>query len=95
MFKEIKDKQVLPKYQLQDYEIKFIKGVEPLYSPLYQTSEEDLGTLKEFINKYLKKGYIRELSLPISSLTLFVLKADSMKRLYINYQRINNITIKD
>ena len=48
--------------------------------------EEDLRILKEFINKYLKKGYIRESSLLVGSLTLFILKADSMKRLYINYQ---------
>ena len=58
-------------------------------------SEEDLRMLKEFINKYLKKGYIRELSLLAGSLTLFVLKADGTKRLYIDYQRINNMTIKD
>ena len=47
--------------------------------------EEDLRILKEFINKYLKKGYIRELSLLVGSLTLFVLKVDSTKRLYIDY----------
>ena len=57
--------------------------------------EEDLRILKEFINKYLKKGYIRELSLLVGSLTLFVLKVDSTKRLYINYQQINNMIIKD
>ena len=95
IFKEIKDERALPKHQLQDYKIKLIKGTELLYSPLYRTLEEDLRILKEFINKYLKKGYIRELSLPAGSLTLFVLKADSIKRLYIDYQRINNLTIKD
>ena len=60
--------------------------MELLYSLLYRTLEEDLGMLKEFIDKYLKKGYIRELSLLVGSLTLFVLKADSTKRLCINYR---------
>ena len=59
--------------------------MELLYNLLYRTLKEDLRILKEFINKYLKKGYIRELSLLVSSLTLFILKVNSMKRLYINY----------
>ena len=69
--------------------------MEPPYSPLYRTSEEDLRTLKEFIDKYLKKGYIRELSSLVGSPTLFAPKADGTKRLYIDYRRINNMTVKD
>ena len=45
----------------------------------------DFGILKEYINKNLKKGFIRLLNLLIESLILFILKKDKKKRLYINY----------
>ena len=40
---------------------------------------DDLRTLREYINKNLKKGYIYELILPIGSPVLFIPKADRTK----------------
>jgi hypothetical protein len=39
-------------------------------------SETKLAVLKEYINKNLKKGYIREFTLMAKALVLFVLKKD-------------------
>jgi hypothetical protein len=38
--------------------------------------ENKLAILKEYINKNLKKGYIKESTLSIKALVLFVLKKD-------------------
>ena len=51
--------------------------------------------LKEYINENLVKGFIRVLVLPVKSLMLFVLKKNRTKRLYINYWKINEITVKN
>ena len=56
---------------------------------------DDLRTLKEYINENLAKGFIRVLVLLAKSLILFILKKNKTKRLYINYRKINEITIKD
>ena len=56
--------------------------------------EQNLRTLKGFLNKYLKKGYIKELKSLVKSLVLFTFKVNKIKRLYINYQKLNNIIIK-
>ena len=43
--------------------------------------EEDLRTLKEYITKNLKKGFIHLLNLLVGSLELFILKKDKTKQL--------------
>ena len=43
----------------------------------------------------MEKGFIRLLTLLVGSLVLFIPKKDSKKRLYINYRKLNIITIKD
>ena len=58
-------------------------------------SDNNLRTIKEYINKYLKKGYIRESKSLAGAPTLFTPKADGTPRWIIDYQKLNNITIKD
>ena len=57
--------------------------------------ENELAILKEYINKNLKKGFIRELTLRAKALVLFVLKKDKRLQLVINYRKLNNVIIKD
>ena len=47
--------------------------------------DNKLRTLKEYVNKYLKKGYIRELKSLVRAPTLFIPKADGTPRWIINY----------
>ncbi len=58
-------------------------------------SEADLRTLREYLNENLKKGFIRLSTSLVGSPVLLVLKKDGKKRLYINYRKLNTITIKD
>jgi hypothetical protein len=47
--------------------------------------EDNLRTLREYIDKYLTKGYIKELKSSAGAPTLFLLKADSIPRWIFNY----------
>ena len=47
--------------------------------------ETKLVVLKEYINKNLKKGYIKESTLRAKALVLFVLKKDKKLQLVVNY----------
>ena len=60
-------------------------GTELLYSLIYLLSQTKLATLKEFLKKNLKKGFIKELKSLASTLILFTLKKNSSLRLCVNY----------
>ncbi|KAF5239468.1 hypothetical protein FANTH_9943 [Fusarium anthophilum] len=62
---------------------------------LYSLNEGELRTQKEYINKILKKGYIRESSSSSASSMFFILKKNGKPRPVINYQPVNARTIKD
>ena len=64
LFKEELTKAALLKHQLWDHKIKLKLGLELILSPIYQLLEKDLGTLKETIDKDLKRGFIRESKSP-------------------------------
>lgn len=95
LFTDKKGAEALPKHQSWDHVIPLKEGMEPPFLPMYRTSEEDLRTLEEYVDKNLKKGYIRESSSPAGSPTLFVPKPDGTKRMCIDFRRINDMTIKD
>src|SRR5436853_1306159 len=57
--------------------------------------EKELKTLREFINVFIKRGWIQESILLARALVMFVPKKNKKKRLVVDYQRLNNITIKN
>ena len=58
-------------------------------------AENELAVLKEYIDKNLKRGFIRESTSRAGALVLFVPKKDKGLRLVVDYQGLNNVTIKD
>jgi len=54
-----------------------------------------LAILKEYINKNLKRGFIKESTLRAKALVLFILKKDKGLQLVVDYRRLNNVIIKD
>ena len=58
-------------------------------------SKNELGVFKEYINKNLVTGFIKESTSRARALVLFVPKKSRKLRLVVNYKRINNVTIKD
>jgi hypothetical protein len=95
MFREQKGIEALLEHQPWDHEIKLKEGAEPLFCLLYKMSDNNLRTLKEYVDKYLKKGYIRESKSLAGAPTLFTPKADGTPRWIIDYRKLNDITIKD
>ena len=54
-----------------------------------------LETLKAYIETHLKTGFIRPSKFPTRVPIVFDKKPNSFLRLYINYQGLNNLTIKN
>ena len=51
--------------------------------------------LRKYLDEYLFKGFIRVSSSPTTSLVLFVKKPEGGLRFYIDYRKLNSITIKN
>jgi hypothetical protein len=58
-------------------------------------SEKELQELKIYININVKKGFIRKSELPAGFLVMFVPKKNGKLQLCVNFQKLNNITIKN
>jgi hypothetical protein len=86
----------LPKHSRWDHEIKFKPGFEPRYQKLYPLGEEKSRVQKEYIEKNLARGYIRDSDSPAASPMLFAPKKDDPNgRPCVDYRHINEGTIKD
>jgi len=46
----------LPNYRSLDYAINLVDRKQPLYSPIYLLGEQELATLREYINNGLALG---------------------------------------
>jgi hypothetical protein len=78
-----------------EYSILIKEGAKVLYSPIYQLEEHELGVLRDYLKSNQEKGWIRKSESLISALILFILKKDNGLRLYIDYHRLNKITIRN
>ena len=95
LFREEVDHRALPRHQPWDHEIVLEEGKTPPFGPLYQQSEKELQWTREFLDKALKKGYIRESQSPAASPLIFVAKKDGSQRPCIDYRKLNDITVKN
>lgn len=78
-----------------DYKIEHLLGTTPLVEQLYGLSEKELLVRGEYIQIYLKRGWIRALSSPAGALILFVKKKDGSLRLPVHYRGLNAVSVKD
>ena len=62
---------------------------------IYLLSSEKLETLQIYLDENLKKEFIKEFQLFAEYLISFVLKKDEKLQLCVNYQKLNNITVKN
>ena len=72
-----------------------IKGTELFFKLIFLLLETKLKVLKEYINKSIKKGIIRESILLVGILIFFIGKKDKGIRPIIDYRGLNNIIVKD
>ena len=63
--------------------------------PIYALSHTELEILRKYLDKNLKKSFIWEVKTTVKIFILFVPKKDKKLRLYINYRKLNAITIKN
>ena len=68
---------------------------QPPYGPIYSPEPIELETLKAYIETNLANGFIRLSKSPAGAPILFNRKSDSFLRLCVNYQGLNNLTIKN
>ena len=80
---------------INDHAIELVEGQQPPYGPIYSLRSVELETLKAYIETNLANGFIRPSKSPAGAPILFDRKSDDSLRLYINYQGLNNLTIKN
>ena len=65
-----------------------------MFESIYVLSYKELKVVRDYLDKNLKKRFIREQKLLVEYLIIFILKRDRSLRLYVNYRKLNNITFK-
>ena len=86
---------ILPPPRVYDYKIDLEKPNDLGYSPLYKMTTAELEETKRYVLDNLHKGFIEPSQAPFAAPILFVKKADSSLRLYIDFRKLNEITCKD
>ena len=71
------------------------EGKDVAYGPIYALSAEELRVLREYLDKYLARGWIRKSESPAGAPILFVPKKDGGLRLCVDYRALNKVTIKN
>ena len=88
--------KVLPKrINIFKYTIKLVYSKQPLYRPIYSLDLVEFKTLKTYIKINLACSCIWTLKSLASVFICFVCKPNSRLCFYINYQKLNNLTIKN
>jgi hypothetical protein len=82
-----------------DYEIEFVielvLGTAPIFKRSYRMAANQLAKLKEQLQKLLDKGYIRPSASPWGAPVIFVPKKDGTQRMCVDYNSLNEVTIKN
>ena len=85
----------LEQTRANEHVIELEEGKQPLYGPIYSLGPVELETLKTFIKTNLANGFIRVLKSLANASILLVCKPNNSFHLYVNYQGLNNLTIKN
>jgi len=85
----------LPPHRPYDHRIPLKEGFEPPFGPLYSLARHELEACKKWIEENLDKGFIRASSSLAGAPILFVKKGDGSLRLVVDYQGINEGTVKN
>lgn len=86
----------LPKHtNINNHSIDLIDDKQPPYGPIYSLGPVELEMLKIYIETILANGFIKPSKSLAITLILIIHKKDGSFWLYINYQGLNNQTIKN
>ena len=97
MDREVDDKlTALPDHNPQFYHhTELEEGNHLPLGPIYSTSEAETKALRDFLEKNLKRGHIRQSQSPLGAPVLFVKKKDGSLRLRVDWRGLNAVAMKD
>ncbi len=86
----------LPKNtRMNEHAIELIEEKQPLYGPIYALRPVELETLKAYIETHLKTEFIWPSKSPVDVSIFFDKKLDNSLCMCVNYQGLNNLTIRN
>ena len=80
---------------INNYAIELVDSQQPPYEPIYSLRPVELETLKTYIETNLVNWFIKLSKSPVGAPILFDRKSDGFFRLCVDYQSLNNLTIKN
>ncbi|XP_071681683.1 uncharacterized protein [Lolium perenne] len=78
-----------------EFVIELVPGTAPIAQRPYRMNPQELVELKKQLDDMLRKGLIRPSASPWGSPVIFVDKRDGTIRLCVDYQKLNDVTIKN
>ncbi len=81
--------------RINDHAIELVDDWQLLYVPIYSLGPMELEILKAYIENNLASGFIRPFKSPTGAPIIFDKKPDGSLRLCVDYQSLNNLTIKN
>ena len=85
----------LPSHRDEHHAIELDTGKTPPFSPLYNLSEYQLKTLRDYMDKNLANRFIRPSKSSAGAYVLFTPKPDGTLRLCVDYRGLNSMRIKN
>jgi len=85
----------LSEHKSWDHKILLLNDKQPKWMLLYSMSEDQLKKVRTYLDKNLKRGFIRSLKSLTEYSILFVSKKNDTKWLCVNYRQLNKITRQD
>ena len=85
----------MPKKNSHNHEIETKSNNNSFYDLIYNFFLTKFEILRNYINKNFKKKFIKRFKFFAKIFILFVKKSNDNLRLYVNYQNLNVITIKN
>jgi len=82
----------LSEHKSWDHKIPLLNDKQPKWMPLYPMSEDQLKKVRTYLDKNLKRGFIRPSKSSAGYLILFISKKNGTKWLCVNYRQLNKIT---
>ena len=89
------ESEKLAPHRLYDLKIDLENGAVPPPGPIYSLSQLELTALREFLDKNVNNGFIRQSTSPHGAPVLFVKKKSGDLRLCVDFRALNRITRKD
>jgi len=86
---------VLPPHRIHDHAIPLYPDAVPVNSKSYHYSPHHKTEIEQQVQELLQAGFITHRKSPFASPVLLVKKKDGTWRLYVDYRKLNALTIKN